>query len=386
MTASQDRRPTRFRLRLSLVLLLTGAAALTAAYALNPRSVARRHVEAGDRLAREGRTDRALAEWQEAVRLNPDDPDAWRQIGRRHAAAQEWPKAIEAFKRVARANPSQPRIFTRLADCAASSGDTAAARDYVEQALKRNPNDAAALDIAQELWTAKGEEPQRLEYLRRLARLKPDQPRYLLQLAELLIHEMDYQEARRVVDALIRIEPENGRAYALRGLTGLVQAGSPAELAAAETDIRKSLAHEPNDPFTRFQLARIYRRQGKPVEAARELEHAVGLSPNQYNLHYELALTYQALGESEKAARSRARFEMIRNDLDRALLLEKRCVAYPGNFDYHLEYGLLLIKQRDYPKAEIALRKAVDLRPTDRRAASALHRLDHMPRQSQSEH
>ena len=368
------------------MLLLTGAAALTAAYALNPRSAARRHVEAGDRLAREGLTEKAVAEWRAAVRLNPDDPDAWRQIGRTHAAAQQWPEAIEAFKHAARANPSQPRIFTRLADCAARSGDTAAARGYVEQALKHNPQDAAALDIAQELWTAAGEEPTRLEYLRRLARLKPDQSRYLLQLAELLIHEMEYQEARPAVDALIRIDPENGRAYALRGLVGLVEANSTAEVEAAERDIRRALGHEPNDPFTRFQLARIYRRQGKPAEAARELERAVRLSPNQYNLHYELALTYQAIGESEKAEKSRARFETIRKELDRALLLEKRCVAYPDNFDYHLEYGLLLIKQRDYSKAEIALRRAVDLRPADRRAAAALHQLDHMLPQSQPHH
>ena len=352
------------------------AASIAAGLLMSPRAAARRHLAEGNRLAQRGAAESALAEWREAVRLNPEDADAWRQIGRRHASLEQWSEAIDAFGRAARAQPDQPRIYTRLADCAVRMGDPVAAKTYVLKALDWNPQDIAALDIAQELWTASGEEPQRIQFVRGYLRQDPENEPHLMLLAELLVRELEYAEAEPVLDKIVSRNPANGRALALRGFTRLVRSASAAEVAGAEADIRRALALNANDFFAHFQLARIYRRQNRFKDAVKELETAVRLAPNQYNLHYELAAAYSLAGEAGRAAKARSRFESLRRDVDRSILLEKRCVAYPTNLEVHLEYGLLLTRLGDLPKAEYALQKAREIRRDDPRVLTALARLE----------
>jgi tetratricopeptide (TPR) repeat protein len=47
----------------------------------------------------EGRYDEATAELQEAVRLDPNQGDAWFALGRTLRARNDWPAAQEAYEK-----------------------------------------------------------------------------------------------------------------------------------------------------------------------------------------------------------------------------------------------------------------------------------------------
>jgi tetratricopeptide (TPR) repeat protein len=334
-----------------------------------------RHIQRGTEYALQGERERAKQEWLEAVRLNPRQVEGWKLLGEYYRFHQQWEQALHAYRQIARYRPQEEGIYTTLAEFATNAGDIASARRYVDQALKQNPNDVSALALGQSLWSQKGEEQQRLKYLRPLVKRQPDSIERLMALVEVLIHELSYEEARPYVEHILKLNPYNAQAYAIRGFLQMVGNTSPKAMAQAEADLRHSLQLDPKNPFALFQLARLYKRQGKLNGAIALLEQAGQLGADRFNIFYELALAYEQKGDKQRATKARQRFETIRRNMDRALLLEKRCIAFPNHFEYHLEYGLLLTQTGDYQKAQEVLHRALEIRPGDARAKAALKSL-----------
>lgn len=377
MSVSSSIRLSRPR-RLLLAMLLLAIAAVAwgvILYREHRDAPVQRHIQTGVELALAGQRHEAAREWLGAVRLDPRCVEGWKLLGEYYRFEKRWGEALYTYRQVQRYRPAEKGIAALLADCAYQAKDIPAARRYVEQALKENPNDSAALAMGQRLWSNPGEEAQRLPYLRRLVQLQPDNLDYRMMLVEVLTHELYYDEARPHLERILALDPNNAQAYAIRGFLQTIGSASAQAETKAEADLRRSLELDPNNPFALFQMARLCKRQGRLEEAIRYLERASRAGPDRFNIFYELALVYQQKGDRKRAAAARKRFEAIRSDMDRALLLEKRCVAYPDNFDYHLEYGQLLIRTGDYSKAEEALQKALALRPGDPQAKAALERL-----------
>lgn len=338
-----------------------------------------RHIQRGTEYALQGEREKARQEWLEAVRLNPQNVEGWKLLGEYYRFHQQWEQALHAYRQIARYRPQEAGIYTMMANFAAQAGDIPSARRYVDRALQQNPDDISALDLGQSLWTQKGEEKQRLKYLRPLVQRQPDNIDHRMALTEVLIRELSYEEARPHIEHILKLNPHNAQAYAIRGFLQMIGSNTPQTMAQAETDLRYSLKLDPRNPFTLFQLARLYKRQGKLDSAIALLEQAARLGPAQFNIFYELALAYEQKGDRRRATQARQRFETIRRSMDRALLLEKRCIAFPNNFEYHLEYGLLLTQTGDYEKAREVLRRALEIRPGDVRAKEALKILSAPP-------
>jgi len=108
---------------------------------------ARVHQMMAHELARQGKTDEAIANYREALKLDPDVPGLHFELaemlnsssvpGGRQEAEKEYEAALAA-------NPSDEKAECRLGDLAALKGDQQAAAGHYERALKLQPNDAEA--------------------------------------------------------------------------------------------------------------------------------------------------------------------------------------------------------------------------------------------------
>lgn len=333
------------------------------------------HIQRGTEYALRGEREKAKQEWLEAVRLDPRSVEGWKLLGEYYRFHKRWQDALYAYQQILRHHPNTSGIYASMAEFASEAGDIASARRYVDMALKQNPNDESMLFLGQKLWSHSKEGQQRLKYLRALATLQPDNPDVLMTLVEVLTHELQYEEARPYVEHILRLAPDNAQAYAIRGFLQMIGNISPKATAKAEADLHHSLKLDSKNPFALFQLARLYKRQGKLDAAIQLLEQAGRLGSDRFNIFYELALAYEQKGNKQRASEARRRFETIRKDMDRALLLEKRCIAFPNNFEYHLEYGLLLTRTGEHDKAVKALTRALEIRPGDAKARAALEKL-----------
>jgi len=352
------------RLLVACTLLLL-AAGVWGALLLGFASPERRHLEAGMEYAHRSQGQQAEGEWREAIRLNPNSLEAWNYLGEYYAATHNWPAAVEALQQVARLKPDIQGVHARLAECLLRSGDEQAAYRAADEALTQDPNDTAALALFCGLLERTGETTRRIDLLRRLSRLQPDNADAGMQLAEALVSRQLYTEALPGVEALLQRDPNNIEAFSLRGMIILNTDPSPPGLARAEADLLRALQEKRFAPFSHFQLGKISMLQGQAGKAVTHLQAAAQALPNRREVFFELADAYTRMGQAQEAAHARRRFETLRQEEALISTLEKRCAADPADFDAHLQLTRLLLQRSDYRSARIHLDKARALRPDD---------------------
>src|SRR5258708_5207105 len=98
-------------------------------------------------LARQGNSAEAIANYREALKLQPNLPGLHFELAEmlNSSSAPDAPQQAELeYKAALAINPADEKSECRLRDLAAAKGDTAGAREHYERALKLQPNDPAA--------------------------------------------------------------------------------------------------------------------------------------------------------------------------------------------------------------------------------------------------
>jgi Tfp pilus assembly protein PilF len=92
--------------------------------------------------ARQGQDDRALAEWRDAVRLNPEDPELLVELGLLFARRGQWSDAIRWFDQALSLDPGIVSAHLNLASAAERLGDVRRARSHYRAVLDAAPGAA----------------------------------------------------------------------------------------------------------------------------------------------------------------------------------------------------------------------------------------------------
>jgi tetratricopeptide (TPR) repeat protein len=108
----------------------------------------------------------------------------------------------------------------------------------------------------------------------------------------------------------------------------------------------------------RAQAAQQFMAQGRPVEAAQQLETAVAADPDDETAHSNLVAVYWDLKQWEKAEQH----YRIAAKLNPAT-------------QSHYVFGLVMLDQKRYPEAAAAFRRALQLNPRDNGANTQLGRV-----------
>jgi Tfp pilus assembly protein PilF len=82
-------------------------------------------------------------------------------------------------------------------------------------------------------------------------------------------------------------------------------------LVAAERELREAERMAPQDGQAYLELGRVLEAQGKPRDAAAQLERALEYMPKEPAAHYRLALLYARLGEKGKADEHMKQYEEL---------------------------------------------------------------------------
>jgi tetratricopeptide (TPR) repeat protein len=228
--------------------------------------------------------DKAAAEWQEAVRLEPGNARAWRNLGLALArqGREALPRALECYEKAARLLPRDSRILLEL-------------------------------DEIRERQGVSGR--QRLEALQRQRETVVERDELVARLVDLLIAEGDHAGALEYLD--------RHHFNTWEGSYGIHNAYIEAHVGVAErsSDPREALAHylkaceypmnlevAPREPnlrgFLYYPMARLYSKIGDNTEARRLLEVTAGESTEYPTLAtFYQALALRDLGREGDAAR-----------------------------------------------------------------------------------
>jgi predicted Zn-dependent protease len=355
-----------------LVLLAVGA---WGALLLSRSSPVERHIAAGVEYARLRQGPKAEQEWLEATRQDASDPRAWDYLSEYYLATHNWPAATEALQKLAQLKPETPHLQARLAQSSLQAGDERAAYGYAEESLKREPNDAETLQLFCTLLQRTGEDQRRLELLRRLVTLQPENAANQMALAEALVSKQLFAEARPRVEQILQRDPANVEACSLRGMITFNADPSPQGMRSAEADFLRVVRAPRFAPFAHFYLGKIYLRLGQPAKAVPPLKAAAKALPNKREVLFALSDAYGQAGKTAQAEQARQQFEALRQLENRIDRLTSQCAANPNDVAGELELANLLLQHGEFQKAEGHLNKALALHPNDPRVKAALQQL-----------
>lgn len=344
-----------------------------------------------------GKLTEALKLYEEALKLNPEFPEAEYQRGAALVSLKRSEEAERAFRRAIelRADWAPPHaalsalLFRPLppngSDNAARSRE---AETSATRALELDPTNYTALTVLADLRSSNGQEREALELLRRATANDKASASVWARRAKAERLSGDLKAAATSLDRAQNLEPQNlltqleqaELRLAANDREGAAEAARKAERISSTTSSTEFVGRD-----LLLYLMNFYARVGKKEDALRiidRLDESTKNSPDVIILRSELSGTFDANAV-------RALEQVVERDPKNASILARLGAAYrtsdparsltyyrraaelePSNVDYATGYASALVQARRFPEAVVVLRRIIAVAP-DNYAAHA---------------
>lgn len=242
----------------------------------------------------------------------------------------QYEEAKNAFQEVIRLDPTEIDAYTHLAYIYGLEADYDSAIQYYQKALEIDPNNVVALEGLAWAYQVIGENDEAGDIYRQLTEINPENPEYWVCVGEICRIEDDFEDAIAAYQKVLEINPEDIDAHravgllyfeermyneAIPHLKAVVDAGVEdsevsKNLAIAyqqtgriEESIQQNLdliAKDSTQTTPYLNLAAIYTEQQRFEEAIDALEKYIELRPNIPTGHNRIADVYRQMRNYEK--------------------------------------------------------------------------------------
>jgi tetratricopeptide (TPR) repeat protein len=209
-----------------------------------------------------GQLQEAIRHFKLAIRLEPDQEQAYLALARICAAQQDNHAAVEVLEQARKTLGGSPKVLLALGSALMSTEQYEAASRMLSGLIQSFPDQLEAYPKLAEVYRNLGEPRRATETLRQLARHKPDDPMLHAVIAQSMLDEEQIDYAR------------------------VLQ-----ELAEAEKA-------SPDDYDVHYLRGKVFLATGRYVQAVASLRHAIELRPA--GAYYQLGMAYQ-LGQTDLA-------------------------------------------------------------------------------------
>ena len=143
-----------------------------------------------------------------------------------------------------------------------------------------------------------------------VTRLSPDYADGWVNVARVRVQEGDPEGAREVLDRALSLEPDLAKSHYFYGLT-LKTEGRYDE---ALEHFRRAADAYPRDRVVRNQIGRLHFLKREFDTAVAEFEKTLAIDPEDLEAHYNLMLSYQGLGDPDRATTHRELYLRFKAD------------------------------------------------------------------------
>jgi Flp pilus assembly protein TadD/peroxiredoxin len=150
---------------------------------------------------------------EQTLKLRPDYPEAWNNLGMMAAQQGQAAQAIEFFQRSLRLRPAYAIAMLNLGNVYRRQGDFAQASESLQRALEIQPDDPEILYSLGMLSAQQRQTDKAADYLNKAIALRPDYPEALNNLGVLYVRGQDYARAEEQFRACIRLVPQFDQSY-----------------------------------------------------------------------------------------------------------------------------------------------------------------------------
>lgn len=220
----------------------------------------------GFHLAKLGRYDEAMADYQRALAIRPDYLNANNNLGHALQALNRPAEAVPFLRRALAANPNQLEVRNNLANALSDTGQLAEATEHYDYVLARQPRHVNALNGS----------------------------------AVLLAMQNRLPEARTRLETSLKLQPDNPSALNNLGNVCAMQG----ERDAAIGYYRRAADLNPTEPHPHLLIGSLLNEQEKYAEAAESFRRAIALRAANPEAHAQLGFALARLGRRDEAMQS----------------------------------------------------------------------------------
>lgn len=239
-----------------------------------------------------GKPDKAAADFDRSLTLNPQQPDAlaWRGSARGHL--QQWRAAIDDLQQAIAMNPSGAELYTQLADACAQAAIT-----DLDARLATQPDVAAWLLDRAVAHDFRGAPQAALQDYNGAIKLEPLQAEGYLRRAKLLARNHKHDLAAQDFSRVIKLNAQASAAWHGRGLARR-QLG---KLDEALADLNQAVTLGGEQARLRHDRGMLLAQLGRHEDAIVEYSKSLSIDPSSPETYFERALAAVALSRFDQA-------------------------------------------------------------------------------------
>ena len=195
---------------------------------------------------------------EKAIDLAPNEPDYYITLGRWLIEQEDFIRAVPLLRRAVEKVPPSIDLYLMLGLAEAQVHGAEVARPFIERAVAMNPKIAPALNLLGNCYFRLGSYGEAANWYRKAVELNPQSDKYHYDLGLALERHNRPDEALPFVEKAIQIKPGHSGAHYLLGKLHL----SFGRLAEAVKEFEICARLEPEPEFAYYQLARAHMRLG----------------------------------------------------------------------------------------------------------------------------
>jgi tetratricopeptide (TPR) repeat protein len=219
-----------------------------------------------------GEYDRAIEDYDQAIRLNPKHADAFSNRGVAYSRKGDYDRAIENYNEAIRLNPKHAGALYGRGNAYRRKGDYDRAIENYDEAIQLSPKHANAFSNRGVAYARKRDYDRAIENYDEAIRLNPKHVNAFYNRGNAYRHKGDYDRAIENYDEAIRLNPKHGDAYSNRGLVRFYEG----QFAAAVPDFSQAVKFAPTNLY---RILLVYLAQARSGSHAQDdlVQATVGL-------------------------------------------------------------------------------------------------------------
>ena len=174
--------------------------------------------QSGLKLSSQGRHGEAIAHFEQALALEPDDPKVLFALGNTACQMGQVGVAEQFYRRVLSQDPCRIEAIVNLSNLLRAGGQFDAAIALLIPAVAREPKNPELQLTLGSAWRERGDLERAKRHYQAALTYRPDYPLALANLADLLCDEGERDVARNLYDKALKAEPGNAQARLNRAI------------------------------------------------------------------------------------------------------------------------------------------------------------------------
>jgi tetratricopeptide (TPR) repeat protein len=252
----------------------------------------------------------ALDDFNKAIQLNPKDGEAYNNRGNLRASIGDKPGAIADFTEAIKLNPKFTEAYNNRGNTRVILGDKQGALDDFNKAIQLNPKDGEAYNNRGSLRADIGDRPGALVDFDRAIQLNPKYTEAYNNRGNLRVTLGNKQGALADFDRAIQLDPKDGQAYNNRGNLRIELDDKKGALA----DFDKAIQIDPKDGGAYSNRGNLRINLEDKQGALTDFNKAIELNPNDGEIYNNRGNLRVDLGDKKGAL----------TDFDRAIQLNPK--------------------------------------------------------------